>query len=175
MSVKSKVTNAAKSLMKAMTPSGDAPQDTDLLDTLKREHDEVKSLLADLEDAEGSAQRKSLVKKIALALVPHAKAEQKILYEAIIALKDKDAQQDGHEGFIEHDLAAKTLKKLGSISNAASPEHKAAGKVLKELLEHHIKEEESAVWGDARANFSDDRRRQMNVAYLNAKSRVSVP
>lgn len=175
MSLKSKVKDTARSVMNAMAPSGNAPQDNDLLDTLKHEHDEVKGLLADLADAEGSAQRKSLVKKIELALVPHAKAEQKILYEAIIALKDKDAQEDGHEGFIEHDLAAKTLKKLGSIANAASPQHKAAGKVLKELLEHHIKEEESAVWGDARANFSEDRRKQMNVAYLRAKSRVSVP
>jgi hemerythrin-like domain-containing protein len=174
MSVKTRVKSAAKSVMKALSPSGDS-QDADLLDTLKHEHDEVKDLLADLEGAENSAQRKSLVKKIELALVPHTKAEQKVLYEAIIALKDKDAQKDGHEGFIEHDLAAKTLKKLGAIANAASPEHKAAGKVLKELVEHHIDEEESAVWGDARANFSADRRKQMNAAYLAAKARVSVP
>jgi hemerythrin-like domain-containing protein len=175
MSVTTKVKSAAKSVMKAISPAEGTPQDTDLLDTLKHEHDEVKGLLADLEDADSSAQRKSLVKKIELALVPHTKAEQKVLYEAIIALKDKDAQEDGHEGFIEHDLAAKTLKKLGSISNAASPEHKAAAKVLKELVEHHIDEEESNVWRDARANFSDDRRKQMNAAYLGAKARVAAP
>jgi hemerythrin-like domain-containing protein len=175
MSVNTKVKRAAKSVMKAISPSEGAPQDTDLLDTLKHEHDEVKDLLADLEDTQGSAQRRSLVKKIELALVPHTKAEQKVLYEAIIALKDKDAQEDGHEGFIEHDLAAKTLKKLGTIANAASPEHRAAAKVLKELVEHHIDEEESNVWGDARANFSEDRRKQMNAAYVSAKARVSVP
>jgi hypothetical protein len=175
MSVKTKVKRAAKSVMKAISPSDGAPRDTDLLDTLKHEHDEVKGLLADLEDTQGSAQRRSLVKKIELALVPHTKAEQKVLYEAIIALKDKDAQEDGHEGFIEHDLAAKTLKKLGTIANAASPEHKAAAKVLKELVEHHIDEEESNVWDDARTNFSEDRRKQMNAAYLSAKARVSAP
>jgi hemerythrin-like domain-containing protein len=174
MTVKTKVKRAAKSVMKAISPSDSAPHDTDLLDTLKHEHDEVKDLLADLEDTQGSAQRRSLVKKIELALVPHTKAEQKVLYEAIIALKDKDAQEDGHEGFIEHDLAAKTLQKLGTIANAASPEHKAAAKVLKELVEHHIDEEESNVWGDARTNFSEDRRKQMNAAYLSAKARVSV-
>jgi hypothetical protein len=175
MSVKTKVKNAAKSVIRAISPAADARLDTDLLDTLKHEHDEVKDLLADLEGAEGSAQRRSLVKKIELALVPHTKAEQKILYEAIIALKDKEAQEDGHEGFIEHDLAAKTLKKLGTIANAATPEHKATAKVLKELVEHHIEEEESNVWRDARANFSEDRRKQMNAAYLGAKARVSVP
>ena len=173
MSLKTTIRNATQSAMKAIGPSADTPEDTDLLDTLKREHEEVKALLVDLEDAEGSAQRKNLVKKIELALVPHTKAEQKVLYEAIIALKDKDAQEDGHEGFIEHDLAAKTLKKLAAITNAASPEHKAAGKVLKELVEHHIKEEESNVWSDAKANFSEDRRKQMNARYLSAKARVS--
>jgi hemerythrin-like domain-containing protein len=83
-------------------------------------------------------------------------------------------QVDGYEGYLEHDLAAKTLEKLGGIANAASPEHKAAAKVLKELVEHHIKEEESNVWGDAKDNFSDEQRQQMNVAYLAAKTRVKV-
>ena len=47
------------------------------------------------------------------------------------------AAMDGHEGYLEHEWAAKTLQRLEAIPNAASPEHKAAGKVLKELAEHH--------------------------------------
>jgi hypothetical protein len=37
-----------------------------------------------------------------------------------------------------------------------------------------VKEEESNVWGDAKDNFSDDQRKQLNVAYLLAKARVKV-
>ena len=59
-------------------------------------------------------------------------------------------------------------------TKTAPPEHKAAGKVLKELVEHHIKEEESNVWGDVRKNFSDDVRKAMNVAFEAAKRRVKV-
>jgi hemerythrin superfamily protein len=175
MGVKSAVRNATKSVMKSLSPKPESAADADLLDTLKKEHDEVKSLLSDLQDAETSAQRKSLVQKIKAALVPHTKAEEKVLYDAVIAVRDKEVQIDGHEGYIEHELASKTLQKLAAIANATSPEHKAAGKVLKELVEHHIREEESNVWDDAKDNFSEDKRKQMNVAYLTAKARVTVP
>ena len=66
-----------------------------------------------------------------------------MVYDAVIALRDKDAQVDGHEGYVEHGLAARTLAKLDAISDARSAEHKATAKVLKELVEHHIKEEEA--------------------------------
>jgi hemerythrin superfamily protein len=175
MGVKSAVRNATKSVMKSLSPEPESTADTDLLDTLKKEHDEVKSLLSDLQDAETPAQRRSLVQKIKAALVPHTKAEEKVLYDAVIAVRDKEVQIDGHEGYIEHELASKTLQKLAAIANATSPEHKAAAKVLKELVEHHIREEESNVWDDAKDNFSEDKRKQMNVAYLAAKARVKVP
>ena len=175
MGVRRKVQNAADTVLKTLLPKSDSAGETDLLDTLKKEHDEVKSLLSDLQKAETSAQRKSLVRRIKSALLPHTKAEEKVLYDAVIAVRDKQAQVDGHEGYIEHELASKTLQKLGAIENATSSEHKAAAKVLKELVEHHIEEEENNVWGDAKRNFSDDRRKQMNVAYLAAKSRVKVP
>jgi hypothetical protein len=174
MTVKSSLRDAANAIIKTLSPSSESAADTDLLDTLKSEHDEVKSLLADLQEADTSARRKSLVQQLKLSLVPHTKAEQKVLYDAVIAIRDKDVQIDGHEGYIEHELASRTLQQLASIENAASPEHKAAAKVLKELVEHHIKEEESNVWRDAKDHFSDDQRKQMNVAYLAAKARVKV-
>jgi hemerythrin-like domain-containing protein len=174
MGVKSVVRNATKKVVKTLSGDPESPDDTDLLDTLKKEHDEVKSLLSDLQAAESPGQRKSLVQKIKIALVPHTKAEEKVLYDAVIAVRDKEVQVDGHEGYIEHDLASKTLQKLAAIANATSAQHKAAAKVLKELVEHHIQEEESNVWDDAKDHFSDDQRKRMNVAYLAAKARVKV-
>jgi hemerythrin superfamily protein len=149
-------------------------ESTDILDTLKKEHDEVKDLLQSLSDAETPAQRRNLVQKIKAALIPHTKAEEKVVYDAVIALRDKDAQMDGHEGYLEHEWAAKTLQLLEAMTNAASSEHKAAGKVLKELVEHHIKEEERNVWADVKEHFSDDDRKKMNATFVAAKHRVKV-
>lgn len=171
MTVKSVVRKAARAI--TQTFSSDATAE-DILDTLKKEHDEVKALLDALSDAQTPAQRRSLVLKIKAALVPHTKAEEKVVYNAVIALRDKDAQRDGHEGYLEHEWAAKTLQRLERLTNAASPEHKAAGKVLKELVEHHVDEEERNIWADVKKHFSDEQREQMNERFLAAKKRVKL-
>lgn len=172
MDAKSTVKKATQGITKALAP--DLADGTDILKTLKKEHDEVKSLLEDLQDSDVASERKALVRKIKLALVPHTKAEEKVVYDAVIALKDKDAQVDGHEGYVEHELAARTLAKLDAMSDARSAEHKATAKVLKELVEHHIKEEESNVWDDVKDNFSNEDRSRMNVAFERAKAQVKV-
>ena len=148
--------------------------DPDILDTLKKEHDEVGALLKRLVESDAAAERKSLLKQVKLALVPHIKAEQKVVYDAVMALKDKDARQDGEEGYLEHKLAADTLSLLAKISNAMSPEFSAAAKVLKELVDHHVEEEENAIWADVKRNFSDEQRAKMNKAFLSAKKRVRL-
>jgi hemerythrin superfamily protein len=174
MRVKTVVKQAAHAIGNTFSSSDTDVESTDILDTLKKEHDEVKDLLENLSDAETSAQRRNLVQMIKAALVPHTKAEEKVVYDAVIALRDKDAQMDGHEGYLEHEWAAKTLQRLEGITNAASPEHKAAGKVLKELVEHHIEEEERSVWADVKKHFSNDDRKKMNVRFFAAKGRVKV-
>jgi hypothetical protein len=128
-----------------------------------------------LVNAKSSVERKSLFKQVKAALVPHARAEEKILYDAIIAMRKKGVQKDGEEGYLEHGLADKMIATLGKITKPMSPEFGAAAKVLKELIEHHVAEEENAVWSDAKANFSTEQRQAMNVAYLKAKKVVRIP
>jgi hemerythrin superfamily protein len=150
------------------------PDDTDILDTLKREHDEVKELLGTLIKTEKATTRIALVRQIKAALVPHVRAEEKVVYDAIIAERDLNSKVDGNEGYLEHKHADMALKKLESIRPASSPEFTAAAKVLKELVEHHIKEEEANVWRDVRKAFDEDRRAEMNRAFLAAKKKVNV-
>ena len=174
MKLKTAVKRATQAFGDTLHSSDTEVGAVDILDTLKKEHDEVKVLLKHLSDAETAAQRRSLVLKIKAALVPHTKAEEKIVYDAVIGLRDKSAQQDGYEGYLEHEWAAKTLQRLEGITNAASAEHKAAGKVLKELVEHHIDEEEGNVWKDVKEHFSEDDRKRMNISFFAAKRRVKV-
>jgi len=174
MSVKSTVREATTAVKKALQPGAGADTSTDILDTLKKEHDEVKELLSQLEKSESASERRRLVQQIKAALVPHTKAEERVVYDAVIALQDKEARIDGHEGYLEHEWANKTLVRLESIENASSAEHRAAGKVLKDLVEHHIEEEESAVWSDVKENFSAEERGQMNRAFEVAKAKVRI-
>jgi len=171
MTEKSINKDATRRVSKALAAKGASSEHTDILDTLKREHEEVKSLLADLQDAESVTERAELVRKIKAALVPHTKAEEKAVYDAIIATSEDEAQTDGLEGYLEHEWASKTLERL-EAADPSSAEHKAAAKVLQDLVEHHIEEEEANVWRDVRENFDEEDRVRMNVEFEAAKQQV---
>jgi iron-sulfur cluster repair protein YtfE (RIC family) len=151
------------------------PEEIDILDTLKKEHEEAGELLKKLVDSDKAAERKATLKKLKAALAPHLKAEDQVVYKAVLKLKGKKERQDGNEGEMEHALASQMLVKLTKISNATSPEFSAAAKVLKELVEHHVEEEERNIWADVKANFSEEDRRAMNVAFEAAKKKVKIP
>jgi hypothetical protein len=46
--------------------------------------------------------------------------------------------------------------------------------VLRDLVEHHVQEEESNVWSDAKKNFSAEERADMNRRYLAERRKVRV-
>jgi len=171
MTVRTSIEQAAKSVMGALSPRTEG--ETDILDTLQIEHDEVQELLEKLVDTENAREQKHLVEKVKRALVPHSRAEEKVVYDAVLALRGKEAKIDGNEGYIEHGLADTTLKKLDKFT-ANTPEFKAAAKVMKELIDHHVEEEEKNIWAQVKQNFSDDQRLQMNRDFLATKKKVKV-
>ena len=170
MSIRNSIEQATRTVMGAIRPG---EGETDILDTLQMEHDEVQDLLQQLTGSDNGREQKSLVAKIKQALVPHTKAEEKVVYDAVLALKGKNAKIDGNEGYLEHSLAGETLKKLDKLT-ANTPEFKATAKVLKELVNHHIQEEERNIWAQVKENFSGEQREQMNRDFLAAKKRVKV-
>ena len=174
MSLTGAIRTTSRKVGNALTPATYAEGDMDILTKLKKEHREVQLLLDQLVGSESAAERKSLLKKIKTALVPHSRAEEKVVYNAILALKDKDAQQDGEEGYLEHSLADRMLATLGKAT-ASSIEFAAAAKVLRELLNHHIREEESNIWSDVKDNFSEEERYAMNRKFEAAKKKVNIP
>jgi hemerythrin superfamily protein len=159
------------------TMSGTEPDDADadILDTLKQDHNDVAELLGRLVESDSAAERKKLLAAIKAALVPHLRAEEKIVYDAVGALRGKEQKTHTEEGYLEHGLGDKTLASLGKIKEAMSPEFSAAAKVLKELVEHHVEEEEKNIWADVEDNFTDEQRIEMNRKFLAAKKRVKVP
>lgn len=172
MGVKTIFKKATRSIEKAIT--GQKPE-MDILDTLAEEHEVVASLLQELVDGKSSAQRASSLKQIKKNLVPHARAEESVLYNAILRVKDKDAKTDSEEGFIEHSLIDFILKTLSGMRDKMSPRFGAGAKVLKEIVTHHVREEESDVFSDAKKHFSTEQRQKMNRAYLTKKKSIKVP
>ena len=153
---------------------GDDPN-ADILDTLKQDHDDVAEMLEKLVESESGTERKSLLTSIKMALVPHLRAEEKVVYDAVLALRGKEQKEHAEEGYIEHGLGDKMLASLGKMKDAMSPEFSAGAKVLKELVGHHVEEEENNIWSDVKDNFSSEDRVAMNRKFLAAKTRVRIP
>jgi len=174
MSLKEQVREAERAVMNALKNVDERATDQDILTTLKSEHNAVKKLLTDLQQADTAVERTALVRQITAALVPHSVAEEKVVYSMVIAFSDAQAQMDGYEGTLEHKWAAKTLERLSALADATSSEHRATAKVLKELVEHHIAEEERNIWRDVRKHCSNDERQRMNTMYLAEKQRARV-
>ena len=171
MNLKSTIENAGKTLKGALAP---APSD-DILSTLHKEHDEVQALLKQLVESESAPERGSLRKQIKATLVPHARAEEKVVYDRVVALKGDKPKVDAKEGYFEHEAADRMLANLGKIEKVTSAEFTAAAKVLKELLAHHIEEEEREIWRDVRENFSLEQRERMHAEFEAARKRVRIP
>ena len=71
MSLRGRLKQASRAIKDAVASGQDDDEATDILVTLKHEHDEVKQLLSDLQDADTTGQRRRLVKQIkALHLNP---------------------------------------------------------------------------------------------------------
>ena len=95
--------------------------------------------------------RKALLKILTQELAAHEMIEEKILYPALKA--HPEGRDIVLEGFQEHHVADLIMKELHAVSKSAE-EWGAKFKVLKENIEHHIKEEEGPMFRTARGVFS---------------------
>ncbi|GAA0535266.1 hemerythrin superfamily protein [Rhizomicrobium palustre] len=169
------IVDAAKNkAKKVMADVEENIAETDILHTLKTEHREVAALLKEMVEAENGASRKKLLGQIKAALIPHLRAEEKVVYQPLIVDRDKGLRTDGFEGEAEHRLADRLMDELSAIENAASPEFAGTAKVLMEMIEHHVKEEEDDIFDDVKEKFSKAERFEMNEAFLAEKTKVSI-
>ena len=110
----------------------------DGLQLLAGDHRKVEDLFAQFEKATGTSAKEKLVRQICTELKVHAQIEEEIYYPAIRGKVDEDALD---EAYVEHDSAKLLINEL----EAAEPDeayYDAKVKVLSELIEHHVKEEE---------------------------------
>lgn len=130
---------------------------------LKSDHATVKRLLRELNDTTDRAvkERERLVAQIERELKTHAQIEEEVFYPAFKAATEKtDAEDLFYEAAEEHHLVDILLPALVH-ANPKSPEFEAKAKVLKDLIEHHVKEEENQMFVKARQVFDDEQLREL--------------
>lgn len=141
---------------------------------LHTDHMELKKLIKAVNKSEDADERRRLFTEFAELLTRHSKAEEKVVYDALIATGEEEEQEEGYEGYTEHLLAEKLLEKLKAGADPMSPEWSAEAKVMMEILEHHIKEEEDEVFSTVKEDFELDERKEMGEAFERQKEAVKA-
>ncbi len=122
---------------------------------LKQDHKKVKELLTELAESSERAAKKraSLLQQITLELEVHTKIEEEIFYPAFReTTRKRDEEKLFFEATEEHNAAKMVLDDL-QRADPATLNFAGKAKVLKELVEHHIKEEERDMFPHARENM----------------------
>jgi|GEM_PF-202268 short-subunit dehydrogenase len=116
-------------------------QEGDVIDLLMADHRKVEGLFEEFENSRTKIQRRKLLEKIITELSLHASAEEKHVYPAYMQ-EDEDMTQEAIE---EHHVVKMVLKELSSF-DGSEENVKAKVKVLSEMVQHHVEEEESEMF-----------------------------
>ena len=137
-----------------VTPSSESSQAetvTDALKLLKADHDKVKKLFKEFDklvEENGSAKQKgALAQEICHELTVHARIEEEAFYPALRKGIEKDDLVD--EALVEHATVKDLIEQISSASRKNGM-YDAKVKVLGEYVSHHVKEEESEIFSEAK-------------------------
>lgn len=150
----------------------------DALSLLKKDHTKVKGLFKEVEglgDRAGGA-RKKLFEQIDQELELHAQIEEEIFYPAFKkkAAKDSEKKDEVLEAYEEHALVKHLLGEL-KMMEPKEETYKPKLQVLMELVQHHVKEEESEMFKMARELFKSNELEALGQQIEQAKRRAGAP
>jgi hypothetical protein len=112
----------------------------DALELLRSQHDEVESLIEDIENADGEEKRQLFI-EMADKLAAHSTIEEKIFYPAVMAQNTRELLLESTE---EHLSVKRILADMMELD--AGDEHfDAKLTVLKEQVRHHAHDEEEKI------------------------------
>ena len=141
----------------------------DVFKLLKADHQKVATILEKLEQTTERAAktRQELFEKLNLELGAHAYAEETVLYPAVKEVGE--TRELGFEAIEEHKIVKTLLSELSSLS-PDSEEWTAKISVLKENVEHHVKEEENELFPKMRKALSKEEAEAMAGEIEEAKA-----
>lgn len=135
--------------------NGSAQDAPDALSLIHGDHEEVSALFERaLGDGARASERRSLATRICDALTLHARMEEALFYPALRRAGGQDEKDSVLEAAEEHGVVKDLIAKI-QATRAGDETLKAKLTVLKELVQHHVREEESTIFSEARRTLGD--------------------
>ncbi len=132
----------------------------DVYSVLKNDHDRIRSMFSEFMEKKGQAGMEmfSLLKN---RLDAHMKAEESFFYPVLE--QERSTHEPALESIEEHHVTRLLLEELEGLS--LSDEHwMPKMKVLKEVTEHHLEEEESTIFEQARKAVNEQQAQDIGQA-----------
>lgn len=146
-------------------------KDADIVSIILEDHKPLIELIKVMKDSERSAdERFAAYQEFAPILIAHAKPEEEVLYAAM--KKDKGLREEAFEGDVEHQLADQMVEEIKRTTDQDL--RSARIKVLAELVEHHIEEEEKELLPDYKKSSDLQTRVQLGNKFLEVKMQYLV-
>lgn len=126
----------------------------DIYDYLKKDHQKVAGLMERLGSSTDDKERIRVFKELSSELTLHADTEEETFYRALIEKGGKQLQEKEKHAEEEHAEIRKYLKECASQDCGSKGWMVSFGE-LRHAVEHHVDEEEGAIFEKARNVISD--------------------
>ncbi|MBA2405647.1 MAG: hemerythrin domain-containing protein [Bdellovibrionales bacterium] len=144
-----------------------------ILSTLREEHRRAKSLMEQIESCKDVVKKKELYLQLKEELIPHMEGEEQTIYAHLMEdVHDEEAEEVAQIAESEHQEVKDLLKQLDNMG-IENVTWDTTFKKLKDCVTKHVEEEESALFAEAKQDFSKEELIEIGDEFAEAKSHIT--
>ena len=136
------------------TRRNDTGQPEDAIELLRADHQKVRDLFQDYENAQDQKAKHQIAQQVFVELETHAQLEENVFYPAFRQEADQEGKQLVAESLEEHQTVKDLIEELREL-DADDEAFDAKFHELMEDVEHHVEEEESAMFPEAEVALTE--------------------
>jgi iron-sulfur cluster repair protein YtfE (RIC family) len=158
-----------------LRPGHDAEGALDATSVLAHDHEHLRRLLEELAAATAERafdRKKAIFRALKAALHVHARREEDVFYPAVMKLRSAAAREQVKEALEEYQAVDSIVAEIDQMEPDEG-EYDAKIEGLRASIEHHIGEEERALFAEARNHLTDDRLQALGRQMMSL--RTSLP
>ncbi|MCT7977013.1 hemerythrin domain-containing protein [Laspinema olomoucense] len=140
--------------------------DVNILEILRADHRKADTLFMEIEKTSDAKKREEFFGQLYKDLSAHAEAEEEVVYPAI------RAQFPEVQHLYNEQAEMKQLLEAIKSSNGSDASFMTRVKQLKEMVQHHVKEEENEMFNKFQQAMNESQMEQVSKQFKEAKSRI---
>ena len=122
--------------------------------------------------SQDNKERNALFKELKDKFFAHSQAEANILYKKLEKSGTENSRKFALEGGVEHHVVEKHFEEMAGVRNKENEKWNAQLTVLQELINHHVKEEESTGFSAAHNEFDREQLEKMGEQFQREKEKI---